>query len=455
MKRQLSMTRRDFLHIAALAGVGMVAAACGAAPAPAAEPAAAAPTAAPAAAPAAPAAAPAAQNVSLRFTCWDSATGADVYNSIIDKFKAANPGVQVTTEFTPDGYDDKILTGLATGSAPDVFLWWNHPKLVAAGGAEDLMPYVQTEKLDLSIYYPSVLEMNKYGDILVGTPDAFTPRAIFYNKKMFDAAKVAYPTNDWTWDDFVQTAKSLTKGEGASAQYGFFIYNQSYPLQGYVWSNGGDFISPDGKKASGFLDSPETIAAVQWWADLALKDKVAPTAQAVTLIGDQATMFKSGKLAMMDNGRWPQAEFKKTPGLDLGTVMIPISNKTGKRVPVLHEASFCLAKNGQHKQEAWQLAKWLGSEVGNTAFAQAGWGIPATKATGAALGMENDPIEKTWFESIPLATVKSCFMRTTVWDKIDSTILGPALEEITTGKATAADKLKAIAPQVDALLATG
>src|SRR5689334_20124225 len=174
MKRQPGVTRRDFLRIAAFAGMGAVAAACGAAPAPtaaptaapAAAPAAEAPTAAPAAAPAAaaptaaPAAAPAAQSVSLRFTCWDSATGADVYNSIIDQFKKANPGVDVTTEFTPDGYDDKILTGLATGSAPDVFLWWNHPKLVTAGGAEDLMPYVQKEKLDLSIYYPSVLDMN-------------------------------------------------------------------------------------------------------------------------------------------------------------------------------------------------------------------------------------------------------------------------------------------------------
>ncbi|MFL5806643.1 MAG: extracellular solute-binding protein [Roseiflexaceae bacterium] len=449
MTNHRDLTRREFLRIAAATAGSAVLASCGSAPAQ--TPAASEPT----AAPAAPAAAPAAENVSLRFTCWDSATGADVYNSIIDKFKAANPGVQVSTEFTPDGYDDKILTGLATGSAPDVFLWWNHPKLVAAGGAEDLMPYVQAEKLDLSIYYPSVLEMNKYGDILVGTPDAFTPRAIFYNKKVFDAAKVPYPTNDWTWNDLVQIAKSLTKGSGKDAQYGFFIYNQSYPLQGYVWSNGGDFISPDGKKATGFIDSPETIAAVQWWADLVLKEKVAPTAQAVTLIGDQAAMFKSGKLAMMDNGRWPQSEFMKTPGLELGTVMIPKSPTTGKRVPVLHEASFCIAKNGKNKQQAWQLAKWLGSEEGNTAFAKAGWGIPATKATGAALGMERDPIEKTWFDSIPLATVKSDFMRTTVWDKIDSTLLGPALEAITTGKATAADKLKEIAPEVDKLLASG
>src|SRR4029453_5923365 len=115
------------------------------------------------------------------------------------------------------------------------------------------------------------------------------------------------------------------------------------------------------------------------------------------------------------------------------------------------EASFCLAKNGQHKDEAWQLAKWLGSEEGNTAFAKAGWGIPATKATGAALGMERDPIEKTWFDSIPLATVKPAFMRPTGWEKIDSPLLGPALEAITTGKATAADKLKEIAPEVDKL----
>jgi multiple sugar transport system substrate-binding protein len=447
MTRQNRLTRREFLRVSALAGASAVLAACGGTPTPAA-----APT---AAGGAAAGGAPAAQNVSLRFTCWDSATGADVYNSIIDQFKAANPGVQVTTEFTPDGYDDKILTGLATGSAPDVFLWWNHPKLVTAGGAEDLMPYVQAEKLDLSIYYPSVLDMNKYGDILVGMPDAFTPRAIFYNKKMFDDAKVPYPTNDWTWDDLVQIAKSLTKGEGKDAQFGFFVYNQSYPLQGYVWSNGGDFISPDGKKATGFLDSPATIEAVQWWADLVLKQKVAPTAAAVTLIGDQAAMFKSGKLAMMDNGRWPQADFMKTPGIQLGTVMIPKSPATGNRVPVLHEASFCIAKNGQHKQEAWQLAKWLGSEAGNTAFAKAGWGIPATKATGAALGMDKDPVERTWFDSIPLATVKSCFMRTTAWDKIDSTVLGPALEAITTGKATAADKFKEIAPEVDKLLAAG
>jgi ABC-type glycerol-3-phosphate transport system substrate-binding protein len=105
------------------------------------------------------------------------------------------------------------------------------------------------------------------------------------------------------------------------------------------------------------------------------------------------------------------------------------------------------------KQEAWQLAKWLGSESGNRAFAEAGWGIPATIATGAALGMDKDPIEKTWFDAIPLATVKPCFMRTTVWERVDA-ILGPGLEAIMSGQATAADKLKEVAAEADTILAS-
>ncbi len=440
-KHDGKLTRRDFLRMMGVAAGGTALAAC--------SPTASSPT----APPAATGAPTQAEQVSLRFTTWDAATGAGVYNAVIDKFKAEHPNIDVATEFTPDGYDDQILTGLATGSAPDVFLWWNHPKLVAAGGVVSLDSYVAADNLDLSIYYPSVLEMNKYDGMLVGMPVAFTPRAIFFNKTVFDAAGVDHPTNDWTWDDFLEIAKALTKGEGQDAQYGFFTYTGSYPLQGYVWSNGGDFVSPDGKKATGYMDSPETIQAVQWWADLATVHKVAPTPEAASLIGNNSDMFKNGKLGMMDNGRWPQTDFMATEGLDLGTVMIPKAPGTGKQVPVLHEASYCLAKNGQNKEAAWALAKYMGSEPSQRAFAEAGWGIPATTTTGDALGMTADPIEKTWFDSIPLATVKSCFMRTTVWEQVDA-LIGPALESIMAGQVTAEEKLKELAIEADTILAS-
>ena len=33
---------------------------------------------------------------------------------------------------------------------------------------------------------------------------------MFYNKDLFDAAGLDYPTADWTWDDFAKDAAALT-----------------------------------------------------------------------------------------------------------------------------------------------------------------------------------------------------------------------------------------------------
>ena len=69
----------------------------------------------------------------------------------------------------------------------------------------------------------------KEGDFDTGAPDgdyyglpADAQAQVFaYNKKMFDAAGVAYPTDDWTWDDLREAAIKLT--DPAKEQFGFFM----------------------------------------------------------------------------------------------------------------------------------------------------------------------------------------------------------------------------------------
>ena len=52
---------------------------------------------------------------------------------------------------------------------------------------------------------PPKLAQMKWKGHLYALPYDFSNMAIYYNKKMFDAAKVAYPTNDnWKWDDLLQ-----------------------------------------------------------------------------------------------------------------------------------------------------------------------------------------------------------------------------------------------------------
>ena len=41
-------------------------------------------------------------------------------------------------------------------------------------------------------------------------PDTAAPDVVFYNRRMFDAAGLAYPRDDWTYDDMRRAAIQLT-----------------------------------------------------------------------------------------------------------------------------------------------------------------------------------------------------------------------------------------------------
>lgn len=399
-------------------------------------------------------AAPAAEGVTIRIGSWDSKAAEPIEAEVIKAFNQQYPDIQVTIEFNPDAYDDKLLTAMAGGTAPDVFMWWNFPSLVARNGIEDLTPFVEgPDGLDPAIYYKQVLDYNRVGDGLYGLPKDFTPRAYFYNTALFDAAGVPYPTNDWTTDDLLELATALTVGEGPDKQYGFFTFSGVYPLQGYVWQHGGDFISPDGTVATGYCDSEATTSVLDWHAAMSLTHEVAPTPQAVSAQqGGADQLFIGGKLAMYDTGRWPQAQFKEVAELQFGTVLPPIDAQTNERVVVLHEAGFCMNPASKFKEEGtWQVVKFMGGPEANKIRAEAGWALPALPAVVEELGLLNDPLEKTWFDAVPFATVAPCFMRTAKWGPADSE-LANAIDSVFLGEATAAEAMAAAAPVVDGIL---
>jgi multiple sugar transport system substrate-binding protein len=439
------LTRREALRAFGLSAAGVALAAC-AAPMPAAPQViekVVTPTPAPP------------QEVTLRAASWDIASAQPIENKVLAGFKEKFPHITVKLEFNTDAYADKLLTSMAAGNAPDVFMWWNFPMLVARGGIEDLTPYLEGPSgLDISIYYKEVLDYNRVGPGLYGLPKDFTPRAIYYNKALFDAAGIAYPTNDWTWDDLLVMAKAMTKGEGAEAQYGFSTYTDTYPIQYYVWSHDGDMISPDGKQASGYCDSQATIEAITWYVDLAIKEKVSPSPTAVQSLGGESQMFMTGKLAIFDTGRWPLTDFRKAEGLQFATILPPLDPKTKKRVTVLHEAGWCLSAASKYKfNEAWELTKWMGGPEANKIRAEAGWALPAIPSVVKELNMESDPLEKPWFDAVPFATVKPWFMRTPVWWPADREF-HTAFEAAFLEKATVEEALKEVAPRVDQILST-
>jgi len=390
------------------------------------------------------------QAKTLRLSMWDNVEVKAQVDEIMQGFKDKF-GADVQVEYTPDSYDDKLLAGLAAGSAPDVFLWWNYPKLVSRKGLQDITPYVTGKSpLDISKYYPQVLNVGRVGEGLYGIPKDWTPRAVYFNKKLFDKAAIKYPTNDWTWDDMLEMAKALTKGEGPDKQFGWYCYNDQYPLQGFVWSNGGDYVSPDGKTATGFLDSPQTIEALDWYVQLQTKHAVAPTAAQGKTLGDATTMFMNDKLAMFDNGIWPLSQFLGKKDLDIGTVLPP-KTKAGKRACVIHQADWAMNPNAPDKDLAWELLKWQVSAKAAGVWAKSGFSLPAQPAVTEELGLLKDPIRKTFYDAVPFFTTLPWFIRTTKGSEVEQE-LNQVIQAAFLGQTNIADGCKAAAPVIDSIL---
>lgn len=284
------------------------------------------------------------------------------YQKFISDFEAEHPGVTVNALETPPDFDTQLLVDLAAGTAPDV---WNQDastlaRLIDSGNVLD-MRECQTLVPDFNFdrFFPSTLAIHQRtaDGPIYGVPNDFTPMVIYYNTESFKKAGLDLPTEGWTWDQFVETAEKLTlDNQGRNrldpnfdannvTQWGFRVRKFSFEWLYRVWENGGDVISPDGTTATGYLDSPETIAAITWLRDLVTEQQVAPPPSTLDQMLQQAgflDQFLQGNVAMFDRGHWElvglQSNALYKPGI-FGVVGQPVGKENAT---VLYESGFVI-----------------------------------------------------------------------------------------------------------------
>ncbi len=271
--------------------------------------------------------------VTVSYMTWDSGKGLEITQSAVDAFQKKYPNVTVELQSVPEGYDDKVMTANAAGNTPDGLLMWNTSQFAEAGVVENLSPYIARDGFDMGQYLPVLKSWSTYNGAIWGLPKDYTPRAIYYNKKVFDQAGVAYPQAGWTWADFTDIVKKLTNGKtGADARYGYVaIPGHTYAIQSYIWMNGGDLCSPDGKTASGYINSPAVAEVVKWYKGLFDMSVSTGTMDAYQNLGQ--TEFQSGHcrhdgqrdVAPCDvpGGHEPELRDCRSPGSPKGRRALP------------------------------------------------------------------------------------------------------------------------------------
>ncbi len=303
----------------------------------------------------------AAEKITLKYMNWEPANKDNEIANIIRPFEQKFPNVTIDFQPMPwDSYWKKIQVMASTDELPDVF-WMSiasNWEYAYKGVIKNLSPIIENdpETKGLTNYLPKFFDQVKYPDAngdIFSMPYAWVCSLLFYNKTMFDAAGVSYPTEEWTWDDLKASAVKLTKGEGAKKQFGFLSSSVWDTMDQYISANDGYILSEDMKTSK--LNEPVAVEGIQFFVDMIHKDKVSPTP--ADLKGMPAP-FRSGKVAMQIGISASISDFREINNFDWDVAMVPKSAKTGKRVVYGGADPICISEKTKYEDMAWEFVKY-------------------------------------------------------------------------------------------------
>lgn len=410
------------------------------------------------------------EKVKITYALWANDTEAAATQKVLDKFNATHSNIEVSLVPIPhDTYMEKLNTMATADQLPDT----------AIMNEQGVITWAMEGKLaDVSSMYsgastPLDQLAFKYKGKVVAYSCANNIIALYYNKKMFDKAGIAYPPTTaegaWTWDQFVAAAKKLTLdasgktpadsgfNAGSIKQYGCMVENLTWQLETWCLSNGGGFFSKDGQNVT--VGDAASVEAIQKVADLYLKDHVAPLSTGLTDDGVSRSLI-AGTCAMTTNGTWnigtTLADAKNKDGLDYGIAVLPYMKN---KVTINTAGPNVVFSTTKHPKEAMEFLKWYCSEDNN-------WdGLIKTGIWGPISGnyYTDETLTKKWlnnpnfppYEQSKAVLVdysknfsqQACWYYTKNVDQFDP-LLASVLGDVWTGKTTAQ---KAITDNLPAL----
>jgi len=250
---------------------------------------------------------------------------------------------------------------IAANQAPDIIETGdlhihNHKDILV-----DLNPYIEKSGLQdtMTDFFPGLIEPLQMDGKQLALPRAFNVGLLYYNKKLFDADKIPYPTADWTQADFIDAGEKLTKREnGKVTQWGSStVFGWWGEWLIHIRQAGGDFMTND--KVT--LNTPEAIKGLQFFFDKTSKGtlKFAPGPQDDALGG-----FAGQKTAMEyggHTGNW--LGFNAVADFDWDIAVLPKGLVKAEGGELALEG-YGISNTSKNVDAAWEVLQYFVSEEG-------------------------------------------------------------------------------------------
>lgn len=386
------------------------------------------------------------ETVTINFWHHYSAQSAEnetLMNVLIPAFEAENPGIKVNAvshEWAE--LHDKVLVSANSNALPDVarcdIAWLpEFQKMGILVALDEAMPdfaEVSGQLLD------SAMSTAQIGGHYYGLALNTNSKIVFYNTQMLADAGVEVPA---TMDEWVEAVKALS-GENANGQQ---VWGWNEPaLAGwnicpFIWSFGGALTDPDQSVATGYVNGPETVKAVETFAELVQNGAITGFNAGDIPMTDG---FGTGRYAMMLEGPWKSAELAGAyPDVEYGTAPIPAGE--GGSVSVLGGEDIAMF-NTANQEAAWKFMQFMTSEYAETEMAKCGQ-IPVNAAA-----LESDTVKSADYAPF-IEAIQTAKARPTVavWSEMDNG-LQVAMTAVVSGEKTAQEAMDELAAEWDELL---
>ncbi|MBS6005726.1 MAG: sugar ABC transporter substrate-binding protein [Clostridium baratii] len=361
--------------------------------------------------------------VTISYAIWDSGQEKGL-RKVADEFEKKNPNIKINIQVT--GWNDywTMLEAAATGgSLPDTF--WMHSNEIYRYGSNkmllDLNDYIKDSKdVDLKNFPEGLNKIYNINEHQYALPKDYDTIGLWYNKKMFDEAGIAYPDDSWNWDKLREVAKKLTKADGS--QYGVLapLHNQE-GYYNFVYQNGGNIINNEKKSE---YDNPKTIEAMKYYFDLS-KEGLSPK---IYNDKERAEALQNGQVAMGFFGSWNLSAFSENEYMNknFDVAVLPSAND-GKRATIFNGIGNAASATTKHPQEAWKWLEYLASKEGQEKQGELGIAIPAYNGVAEKWAETNKNFNtKVFIDMVEYAQIRPYSNSTAKWEDKATEILKKA-----------------------------
>ena len=213
------------------------------------------------------------KNITLEFgmftgSNWDvaQANSFTIIDKAIAKFEHTHPGVTVHyySGIRKDDYSEWFSRKLLAGEEPDIFmvLGTDFNQFASMGVMKNLETFIEEDAdFEPEKYFTSAFVSGQYESVQYALPYETVPTLMFVNKTLLTQEGIDMPEENWTWDDFYEICKKVTRdtdGDGVLDQFGSYNYDWMDAL----CSNGGGVFNKKGTEAA--LTDSRVVEAVKY-----------------------------------------------------------------------------------------------------------------------------------------------------------------------------------------------